>query len=121
MANVKDKLVIDELRNLGIPFGWYGAKVVNKYTLYELGCTVKEYFNSSEFKSKSSGRVQHIDRVELLEHGTVVYFWCFSMNNFIVAGNTKKDTYNKLISLLADILWHKDETYFNVFRSLRGE
>lgn len=120
MSDVTDKIVIDELRNLGIPFGYYGAYVVNKKTLYDLGCTVKEYFNLYDFKSKSSGRIQHINSVVVLEHGTTVYFWCCNMNNFIVNGNTKKETYKKLVRLLIDILCNKDEIYFNVFRSLRG-
>ena len=120
MSNVTDKFVIDELRNLGISFGCYGTCVVNKKTLHNLGCIVKEYFNLYDFKSKSSGRVQRINCVEVLEHGTTVYFWCCNMNNFIVNGNTKKETYKKLVRLLIDILCNKDETYFNVFRSLRG-
>lgn len=120
MKDLEDLKVERELRNLGIPFGFYGAYVVNKKTLHDLGCMVKEYFNSYCFKSKSSGYIQRINRVEIIEHGTTVYFWCSNMNNFIVVGDTKKGTYKKLISLLTDILYNKDNTYFNVFTSLRG-
>ena len=120
MTDLKELQITRELRNLGIPCGFYGAYIVNKKTLYDLGCMVKEYFNYYCFKSKSSGRVRRINRVEILEHGTKVYFWCCNMNNFIVAGDTKKGTYKKLIRLLSDILYNKDNTYFYVFTSLRG-
>lgn len=116
----KLKNILKEFRNLGIPFDHYGAYVVNKKTLYDLGCMVKECFNSCNFRSKSSQRAQQINSVEVLGNGKTVYFWCCNMNNFIVAGDTKKDTYKKLIILLAAILFNKDESYFNVFASLGG-
>lgn len=120
LCDPRTKNITKEFRNLGIPFGFYGAYIVNKKSLYDLGCMIKEYFNSCCFRSKSSQRLQQIKSIEVLEHGTTVYFWCCNMNNFIVAGDTKKDTYKKLVTLLADILFNKDETYFNVFTSLRG-
>lgn len=36
---------------------------------------IKERFNNANFKSKRSGGKQIINRVEVVEHGTVVYFW----------------------------------------------
>ena len=118
MTNLKERKVMCELRNLGVSCE-YCPMIVNKKSLFDLGCIVKYYFNLSNFKSKTSGRIQLIKSVEVLEHGTVVYFWCSNMNNFIVGGNTKKETYKILVKLLADILFNEDENYFNVFTSLK--
>ena len=118
MTSLKEHKVTCELRNLGISCD-YCPMIVNKKSLLDLGCIVKHYFNLSSFKSKTSGRVQQIKSVEILEHGTTVYFWCCNMNNFIVAGGTKKDTYKILVKLLADIIFNEDEDYFNVFTSLK--
>ena len=50
----------------------------------------------------------------LFEYG----FSCIEVDRFRQLA--KKDTCKKLITLLADIIFNKDETYFNVFTSLRG-
>lgn len=118
MTKEKEYQVTRELRNLGVSCE-YCPMYVNKKSLLDLGRIVKHYFNLFNFKSKTSGRVQLIKSVEVLEHGTVVYFWCCNMNNFIVGGNTKKETYKILVKLLADILFNEDENYFNVFTSLK--
>lgn len=118
MTSLKEHKVTCELRNLGVSCD-YCPMIVNKKSLLDLGCMIKYYFNLSSFKSKISGRVQQIKSVDVLEHGTVVYFWCTNMNNFIVGGNTKKETYKILVKLLADILFNEDDDYFNVFKSLK--
>lgn len=54
--------------------------------LYEADI-VKEKFNSANFKSKSSGRFQKINKVEIIEKGMAVYFG--------VCAGTKKQTYGR--------------------------
>lgn len=69
--------------------------ITKKDLLYEANI-VKEKFNSANFKSKSSGRVQKINKVEVVENGMAVWFWCSNMNNFVVCYGTKKQTYGRL-------------------------
>lgn len=66
----------------------YGT--VTKKDLLWKANMVKERFNNANFKSKRSGGKQIINRVEVVEHGTTVYFWCGRMNNFAVYGGSKK-------------------------------
>lgn len=76
----------------------YGT--INKTSLKNMGVKVMNRFNNANFKAKRSGSVQHINRVEVVEHGTAVYFWCSYMRNFIVYGGSKRRTYDKLNELL---------------------
>lgn len=71
---------------------------------------VKERFNNANFKSKRSGGKQIINRVEVVEHGAAVYFWCGRMNNFVVYGGSKKGTYNKLCDMLLHICLKRIKT-----------
>lgn len=72
---------------------------------------VKEKFNSANFKSKSSGRVQKINKVEIIEKGMAVYFWCSNMNNFVVCAGTKKQTYGRLQHMFMYISLHEHDEY----------
>lgn len=114
LANQRIKNINEEFRNLGIPFGFYGAYIVNKKSLYYLGCMVKEHFNSCCFRSKSTNSIQHINNVEVIEHGTAVYFWCSHMNNFVVFAGTKKQTYKRLIELLMHICANEHEDHIDI-------
>lgn len=78
--------------------------------LYEADI-VKEKFNSVNFKSKSSGRVQKINKVEIIEKGMAVYFWCSNMNNFVVCAGTKKQTYECLQHMFMYISLHEHDEY----------
>lgn len=69
--------------------------ITKKDLLYEAN-VVKEKFNNANFKSKSSGRVQKINKVDVVENGMVVYFWCSNMDNVVVYAGTKKQTYERL-------------------------
>ena len=75
---------------------------------------VKERFNNANFRSKTSGRIQQIKSVEVIEHGTTVYFWCINMNNFIVYGGSKRGTYNKLNELLMHICFEENKDHINI-------
>lgn len=76
----------------------YGS--INKKSLLDKANIVKDRFNNANFKSKSTNSIQHINKVEVIEHGTAVYFWCSHMNNFVVSNGTKKQTYKRLNELL---------------------
>lgn len=114
LADPRMKNIIKEFRNLGIPFGCYGAHVVNKKSLYDLSCIVKEYFNSCCFRSKSSQRLQQIKSVEIVEKGMAVYFWCNNMNNFVVCAGTKKQTYKRLQQMFIYISLHEHDDHINL-------
>lgn len=75
---------------------------------------VVERFNNANFKSKISGGVQHINHVEVVEHGTAVYFWCGHMCNFVVYGGSKRGTYEKLHELLMHICFEEGKDYINI-------
>lgn len=76
--------------------------------------TVKERFNNANFKAKRSGWQQKINRVEVVEHGTAVYFWCSHMSNFVVYGGSKKGTYNKLCDMLLHICFEENKDYISL-------
>lgn len=86
----------------------YGS--ITKKSLLDKANMVKERFNNSNFKSKSTDSIQRINKVEVIEHGMAVYFWCSHMNNFVVSAGTKKQTYKCLSELLMYIcaLEHED-------------
>lgn len=69
----------------------YGT--ITKKSLLNKANLVKERFNKANFKANSTNSIQHINRVEVIEHGMAVYFWCSHMNNFVVSAGTKKQTY----------------------------
>ena len=79
----------------------YGT--ITKKSLLDKANLVKERFNSANFKSKSTNSIQRINKVEVIEHGMAVYFWCSHMNNFVVCAGTKKQTYKRLNELLMHI------------------
>ena len=114
LCDPRTKNITKEFRNLGIPFGFYGAYNVNKKSLYDLGCMVKEYFNSCCFRSKSSQRLQQIKSVEIVEKGMAVYFWCNNMNNFVVCAGTKKQTYERLKQMFIYISLHEHDDHINL-------
>ena len=78
--------------------------------LYEADI-VKEKFKSANFKSKSSGRVQKINKVEIVGNGMTVYFWCSNMNNFVVCAGTKKQTYGRLQHMFMCISLYEHDGY----------
>ena len=86
----------------------YGT--ITKKSLLDKANMVKERFNNANFKSKSTHSIQRINKVEVIEHGMAVYFWCSHMNNFVVSVGTKKQTYKRLNELLIYIcsLEHED-------------
>lgn len=86
----------------------YGS--ITKKSLLDKANIVKERFNNANFKSKSTNLIQHINKIEVIEHGMAVYFWCSHMNNFVVSAGTKKQTYKRLSELLMHIcaLEHED-------------
>lgn len=90
----------------------YGA--ITKKNLEYQGNIVKERFNKAGFKAKRSGFFQKINRVEVIEHGTAVYFWCSHMSNFIVYGDSKKGTYDKLNQMFMYISLHEHDTYIKL-------
>lgn len=57
----------------------YGT--ITKKSLLDKANMVKERFNNANFKTKSTNLIQHINKVEVIEHGMAVYFWCSHMNN----------------------------------------
>ena len=87
---------------------------INKNSLLNMANNVKERFNNANFRSKTSGRIQQIKSVEVIEHGTTVYFWCINMNNFIVYGGFKRGTYNKLNELLMHICFEENKDHINI-------
>lgn len=90
----------------------YGT-ITKKSLLYQAN-VVMEKFNDSNFKSKSSGRVQKINKVEIVEKGTAVYFWCSNMNNFVVCAGTKKQTYERLQQMFMYISLHEHDDHINL-------
>lgn len=56
----------------------YGT--ITKKSLLDKANIVKERFNNANFKSKSTNSIQHINKVEVIENGMAVYFWCSHMN-----------------------------------------
>ena len=90
----------------------YGT--ITKKSLLNKANLVKERFNHAGFKAKRSGCFQKINRVEVVEHGTAVYFWCSHMSNFVVYGGSKKGTYNKLNVLLMHICFEENNDYISL-------
>ena len=90
----------------------YGT-VTKKELLWKANM-VKERFNNANFMSKRSGGKQIINRVEVVEHGTAVYFWCGRMSNFVVYGGSKKGTYNKLCDMLLHICSEENKDYISL-------
>lgn len=90
----------------------YGT--ITKQDLLWQANRVVERFNNANFKAKISGCVQKINRVEVVEHGTAVYFWCSRMNNFVVYGGSKRGTYEKLNDLLMYICFEENKDYINI-------
>ena len=88
----------------------YGT--ITKKSLLDKANMVKERFNNANFISKSTNSIQHINKVEVIEHGKAVYFWCSNMNNFVVCAGTKKQTYKRLSELLMHICF--DENNDNI-------
>ena len=84
--------------------------ITKKDLLYEANI-VKEKFNGANFKSKSSGRVQKINKVEVVEKGMAVYFWYSNMNNFAVCAGTKKQTYDRLLDMFMYISLRENNNY----------
>jgi hypothetical protein len=90
----------------------YGT--ITKKSLLNKANLVKERFNKANFKAKSTNSIQHINRVEVIEHGTAVYFWCSHMNNFVVSAGTKKQTYERLGELLIHICFYEDNDHIDI-------
>lgn len=90
----------------------YGT--VTKKNLLWKANMVKERFNNANFKAKRSGWQQKINRVEVVEHGTAVYFWCSHMINFVIYGGSKKGTYNKLCDMLMHICLEENKDYISL-------
>ena len=91
---------------------FYGT--CTKKNLLRKANIVKERFNNANFKAKRSGRQQKINRVEVVDHGTAVYFWCSHMSNFVVYGGSKKGTYNKLCDMLLHICFEENKDYISL-------
>lgn len=79
----------------------YGS--ITKKSLLDKANMIKDRFNTAKFKSKSNNSIKRINKVEVIEHGMAVYFWCSHMNNFVVSAGTKKQTYKRLSELLIHI------------------
>lgn len=93
----------------------YEFYVINsKKILLDKANMVKERFNNANFKSKSTNSIQHINKVEVIEHGMAVYFWCSHMNNFVVSAGTKKQTYKCLNELLMHICANEHEDHIDI-------
>lgn len=90
----------------------YGT--ITKKSLLDKGNIVKERFNNANFKSKSTNSIQRINKVEVIEHGMAVYFWCSHMNNFVVSAGTKKQTYKRLSELLTHICFEENKDYISL-------
>lgn len=95
-----------------MPSKVYGT--VTKKNLMWIANMIKERFNNANFKAKRSGWQQKINRVEVVEHGTAVYFWCSHMSNFVVYGCSKKGTYNKLCDMLFHICSEENKDYISL-------
>lgn len=90
----------------------YGT--ITKKSVLNTANIVKERFNRASFRSKSTNSIQHINRVEVIEHGTAVYFWCSHMNNFVVSAGTKRKTYERLHELLFHICFEENQDYIDI-------
>ena len=90
----------------------YGT--ITKKSLLNKANLVKERFNKANFKAKSTNSIQHINRVEVIEHGMAVYFWCSHMNNFVVSAGTKKQTYERLGELLIHICFEENNDHIDI-------
>ena len=90
----------------------YGT--ITKKSLLDKANMVKERFNNANFKAKSTNSIQHINRVEVIEHGMTVYFWCSHMNNFVVSAGTKKQTYKRLSELLTHIVFEENNERIDI-------
>lgn len=92
-------------------------RTITKEDLLYQANVVRERFNDANFKSKSSGRTQKINRVEIVDKGMAVYFWCSNMNNFVVCAGTKKQTYGRLQHMFMYICLHEhdDHIYLSEF------
>ena len=87
---------------------------ITKKSLLDKANIIKERFNNANFKSKSTNSIQRINKVEVIEHGMAVYFWCSHMNNFVVSAGTKKQTYNWLSELLMYICSVEHEDHIDI-------
>ena len=90
----------------------YGS--ITKKSLLDKANLIKERFNNANFKTKSTGSIQRINKVEVIEHGMAVYFWCSHMNNFVVSCGTKKQTYKRLNELLMHICVIEHEDHIDI-------
>lgn len=90
----------------------YGS--ITKKSLLDKANLVKERFKNANFKSKSTHSIQRINKVEVIEHGMAVYFWCSHMNNFVVSAGTKKQTYKRLNDLLMHICAIEHEDHIDI-------
>lgn len=90
----------------------YGS--ITKKSLLDKANIIKDRFNNANFKSKSTDSIQSINKVEVIEHGMAVYFWCSHMNNFIVSAGTKKQTYKRLSELLMYICALENEDHIDI-------
>lgn len=90
----------------------YGS--ITKKSLLDKANLIKERFNNANFKSKSTDSIQRINKVEVIEHGMAVYFWCSHMNNFVVSGVTKNQTYKRLNELLMHICFLENEDHIDI-------
>lgn len=90
----------------------YGT--ITKKNLLDKANIVKERFNNANFKTKSTNSIQHINKVEVIEHGMAVYFWCSYMNNFVVCAGTKKQTYKRLSELLTHICFEENNEHIDI-------
>lgn len=90
----------------------YGS--ITKKSLLDKANLIKERFNNANFKSKLTDSIQRINKVEVIEHGMAVYFWCSHMNNFVVSAGTKKQTYKRLNELLMHISAIEHEDHIDI-------
>lgn len=93
-------------------YGAYGT--ITKKSLLDKANIIKDRFNNANFKSKSTNSIQRINKVEVIEHGMAVYFWCSRMNNFIVSNGTKKQTYKRLNELLTHVCANEYEDHIDI-------
>lgn len=87
---------------------------ITKKSLLDKANMVKERFNNANFKTKSTNSIQHINKVEVIEHGMAVYFWCSHMNNFVVCAGTKNQTYKRLSDLLTHICFEENNDHIDI-------
>lgn len=90
----------------------YGT--ITKKSLLDKANLIKERFNNANFKSKSTNSIQHINKVEVIEYGMAVYFWCSHMNNFVVSNGKKKQTYKRLSELLTHICFEENKDHIDI-------